>query len=66
MFEALGLTVSRLIRTRFGPIALPPRLTRGRWLELEPAEVRALAATLGMDGSAEASLPRLPRDRRTR
>ena len=66
MFEALGLTVSRLIRTRFGPIALPPRLTRGRWSELEPAEVRALAATLGIDGSAEASPPRLPRDRRTR
>jgi 23S rRNA pseudouridine2605 synthase len=48
MFEALGLTVSRLIRTRFGPVVLPPRLTRGRYVELPPAEVRALLAAVGL------------------
>jgi 23S rRNA pseudouridine2605 synthase len=42
MFEAVGLVVSRLTRIRFGPIGLPPRLPRGRWVELAPGEVRAL------------------------
>ncbi len=42
MFEALGLTVSRLIRVRFGPVALPPRLRRGMWLELGSGEVERL------------------------
>lgn len=46
MFEAVGLTVSRLIRTGFGPIDLPRDLPRGRWRELEPPLVRRLSASL--------------------
>ena len=42
MFEAIGLTVSRLIRIRFGEIRLPPRLSPGRWVELDEAHVGAL------------------------
>lgn len=42
MFEALGLVVSRLIRVRFGPINLPPRLKRGMWHELDEIEIRRL------------------------
>jgi 23S rRNA pseudouridine2605 synthase len=42
MFEALGLTVSRLMRVRFGPINLPPRLKRGKSLELDETETRRL------------------------
>ncbi len=42
MFEAVGLTVSRLMRVRFGPINLPPRLKRGKSLELDEAETRRL------------------------
>ncbi|UJP04367.1 MAG: pseudouridine synthase [Nitrosomonas sp.] len=42
MFEAIGITVSRLMRVRFGPINLPPRIKRGRWLELEEKETRRL------------------------
>ena len=39
MFEAIGLTVSRLMRVRFGIINMPPRLKRGQFLELEPKQV---------------------------
>lgn len=35
LFEHLGLTVSRLTRIRFGPIALPPQLRRGQKAELD-------------------------------
>lgn len=42
MFEAVGVTVSRLMRVRYGPVSMPPRLKRGMVLELEPNEVAAL------------------------
>jgi 23S rRNA pseudouridine2605 synthase len=47
LFEALGLTVSRLMRVRFGVIALPPRLKRGQITALAPAEVTQLLEWLG-------------------
>ena len=43
LFEAVDLTVSRLVRIRFGPVALPARLARGRWVELGEQDVRRLA-----------------------
>ncbi len=46
MFEAIGFTVSRLMRVRFGMLRLPPRLKRGQFSELEPDEVRRLAEWL--------------------
>ena len=49
MFEALGLTVSRLIRVRFGIVGLPPRLKRGHWLELEAEDVDKMLAWAGME-----------------
>ncbi|OAJ54370.1 23S rRNA pseudouridylate synthase B [Paraburkholderia ginsengiterrae] len=53
MFEAAGLMVSRLIRTRHGPISLPKGLKRGRWEELEDNQVRALMASVGLKAPAE-------------
>jgi 23S rRNA pseudouridine2605 synthase len=54
MFEAVGLTVSRLIRTRFGEIALPRNLRRGRWEELEAQVVMALMIQVGVTRISEA------------
>ncbi|ABF08913.1 23S rRNA pseudouridine(2605) synthase RluB [Cupriavidus metallidurans] len=48
MFEAVGLTVSRLIRTRYGQFLLPRGLKRGRWQELDPTDVRGLMANIGL------------------
>jgi 23S rRNA pseudouridine2605 synthase len=53
MFEAVGLTVSRLIRTRHGPVTLPRGLKRGRWEELEDNQVRALLGAVGLKAPAE-------------
>lgn len=60
MFEAIGLTVSRLIRTRYGAMTLPSGLKRGRWEELEENDVRALLAAFGVEkkGPAEARGPK--------
>lgn len=72
MFEAVGLTVSRLIRVRFGGFALPPRLKRGQWLELEATVAHALCAELGMiksededvDGNGINGVPKKSQSRR--
>ncbi|WP_224788817.1 pseudouridine synthase [Pandoraea terrae] len=48
MFEAAGLMVSRLIRTRYGPLTLPRGLKRGRYEEMDDAQVRALFNSVGM------------------
>jgi len=58
MFEALGLTVSRLIRVRFGVIALPPRLKRGQVSALPAAEVKRLLAWLDETAPSPQSTPR--------
>ena len=49
MFEAIGLTVSRLIRTRYGAMTLPSNLKRGRWEELEENGVRDFMAIYGVE-----------------
>ncbi|WP_345797616.1 23S rRNA pseudouridine(2605) synthase RluB [Castellaniella sp. MT123] len=48
MFQAAGVTVSRLIRTRFGDVILPTNLRRGRWEELDSPLVGALMVQLGL------------------
>ncbi|MEO8487332.1 MAG: pseudouridine synthase [Betaproteobacteria bacterium] len=48
LFEALGLTVSRLIRVRYGRVAMPPPLKRGEVMELEAQEVNALLRFAGL------------------
>ncbi len=64
MFEAVGLQVSRLIRIRFGSIALPRSLSRGRFLELAPGWVEAWLHDLGIGSEAMRSRPAGPGPRR--
>ena len=53
MFEAVGLTVSRLIRTRYGALLLPQGLKRGRWEELDENAVRDLLRISGLEKLAD-------------
>jgi 23S rRNA pseudouridine2605 synthase len=46
MFEAVGLLVSRLMRVRYGPVHLSPRLKRGQCRDLEQGEVQELLKLL--------------------
>ena len=55
MFEAVGVTVSRLMRVRYGPLALPPRLKRGQVMELSPVDVQSLLKALPPAGKAPES-----------
>ena len=54
MFEAVGLTVSRLIRTRYGAMTLPTGLKRGRWEELEENDVRNFMSAFGIEKKGDA------------
>jgi len=61
LWEAVGVRVSRLIRVRFGPVILPPRLARGRWQELDGESRTALLALAGLSEGRAAAGPRAPR-----
>jgi 23S rRNA pseudouridine2605 synthase len=50
LFEAVGVPVSRLIRTRYGRIAMPTAIKRGDVQELAPPDVNALVAAVGLRG----------------
>jgi hypothetical protein len=52
LFEALGLAVSRLIRVRYGPIAMPSMLKRGDVIEMEPNDVNGLLKSIGLKANA--------------
>lgn len=58
MFEAVGLTVSRLIRTRYGALTLPSNLKRGRWEELDEHAVRNLMAASGLEKPRQGGQPK--------
>jgi 23S rRNA pseudouridine2605 synthase len=49
LFEAFQLPVSRLMRVRFGPVNLPPRVKRGTMLKLEPKQVVDLLEWAGLE-----------------
>ncbi|MCE2897305.1 MAG: pseudouridine synthase [Betaproteobacteria bacterium] len=55
LFEHLGLRVSRLMRTRFGVINMPPRLKRGQHLELTETQTRKVLEWLAAGGEEAAT-----------
>ena len=48
LWEAVGVKVSRLIRVRFGPVALPRMLRPGRWEEMDADVMTALIESVGL------------------
>ena len=48
LFEAVGCSVSRLIRVRFGPVTLPRGLRPGRYEDVDGDEARALMREAGL------------------
>jgi len=62
LFEALGLTISRLIRVRYGPIAIPPKVKRGMMLDLTDAQVRELLKWCDLESSLPPQKPTGRRD----
>ena len=61
LWESQGVTISRLIRVRYGPVALRRGLHPGRWDELDETQMKALLAAVGYqpdDALAEAATGR--------
>jgi len=57
LFESVGVTVSRLIRIRYGVTALPSNLKRGRSVDLSEADILALCQSVGLRQSGGDSRP---------
>jgi len=55
LFAYFGISVSRLIRVRFGSVVLPPRLRQGQYCRLKPEEVAQLCGELKLLPEAPAS-----------
>ena len=55
MMEAVGLTVSRLMRVRFGCVELPSHVKRGQIREMEEEQVQQLLNFAGMNEPPPAS-----------
>jgi 23S rRNA pseudouridine2605 synthase len=64
LWDAVGLTVSRLIRVRYGALSLPRNLPRGAWRDATEEETNALLATAKMPVGKK-SAPKAPRKRLT-
>lgn len=54
LFEAVGLTVSRLIRVRFGPLILPSLLDSGQYIELSESDMSDLTTFLELYANLKA------------
>lgn len=61
LFEALGIMVSRLIRTRYGGVAMPTRLKRSDLIELDAGEVAAIMGSAGLRPGGPAQAPQQQR-----
>ena len=67
LWESQDLQVSRLIRTRFGPVPLPRWLARGKIQELDAKQIEAIAQAAKLEARPAPKLrviPVHPRHRR--
>ncbi len=64
LWESLGVRVSRLIRLRFGPVALPRDLPAGRWRELDDEAMSPLLELAGLPADEPEPSRRAERGRR--
>ena len=60
MWEAVGVTVSRLMRVRFGSIRLPDRLARGRYANLSKGQINTLYKSAGLAMPTQEESPKRP------
>jgi 23S rRNA pseudouridine2605 synthase len=58
LFDAIGLTVNRLIRIRYGTVVLPRGLKRGVWVDLPEEDVRLIRRLAGGAGQPQRDGPR--------
>lgn len=58
LWESQGVTVSRLIRVRYGPIAMPRRIRPGRWEELKGEELSLLRQSVGLEEAPKTTMKR--------
>lgn len=63
LWETQGVTVSRLIRVRYGPIRLDRWLSRGQTRPLKPGEMRALYEAVGLPVPAISGVRDRPRNK---
>ena len=62
LFDEVGLTVSRLIRIRYGTVVLPRGLKRGVWVDLDENDVRAIRRLASGNNPGQQQNDRRPED----
>ena len=60
LWEVVGVTVSRLIRIRYGAISLPRQLPRGAWRDATEGELAALMIAADLPVEIKAAAPASP------
>ena len=58
--------VSRLKRTRYGNVFIPPKVKQGQWVEMDRKEIKGLYRLAGMDAKPVASASREDKERMER
>lgn len=53
LWESQGVQVSRLKRVRYGAVPLPEDLRPGKWVELQPDDIRTLREDVGLTPEAD-------------
>ncbi|PCH66064.1 MAG: 23S rRNA pseudouridylate synthase B [Gammaproteobacteria bacterium] len=53
LWESQGVTVSRLMRVRYGPVIIPNKLKMGHWMMIEGYELETLYEDVGLKAHVE-------------